>query len=138
MIRQTWLTVAMTVAITALVAFLVDQLWFLLTLTSIYVPAITAVTQKPPNFEPFAAVMAWVSVASLTVLLERVCPHKNAAVAPLIGALVYAVYNFTVKSLFQAYTWSAVMFDIAWGGFITWILFHVARYIRCQLEKCDE
>jgi uncharacterized membrane protein len=108
------------VVVTAAFAFVLDQLWFSFSLVSLYTPAITSVTGAPARFHTQAAALSWLTLATLVTYTRRMCPEISPAI---LGFLVYSLCNFTIKAMFPAYHWGAILGDIVWGTLMVAVVF---------------
>jgi uncharacterized membrane protein len=79
---------------------------------------------KAPYFRLTAAIPVYLALAYLVL---RVKTPKEAF---LTGLAVYAVYDFTVYTIFDRYPiWIAVA-DAIWGGVLFVVVYHLLKYLK--------
>jgi uncharacterized membrane protein len=111
-------TVIRLVAIAAVI-FVIDLFWLNL-IGGVYASAV----EKIQGGRPISVriIPALIVYGALAVLVDRAESVRDAA---LIGSATYAVYDFTVATIFKDYPiWIGVA-DTVWGG----VLFAASKYI---------
>lgn len=104
----------------AFIIFIIDLPW-LSAIGNSYSSAVQTIQGGyPMKTRPVAAVFVYLALSFL--LLQTTSP-KNAF---LTGAAVYAVYDFTLMTIFKEYPLWIAISDTVWGG----ILFFIAYWIR--------
>jgi uncharacterized membrane protein len=106
---------------------LVDAVWLLV--VGPQALAMTAAIQgSPVSFRILPAVVVYVALAYLVQLPSTMLQ------AALMGAAVYAVYDFTSLSILKKFSpWMAVA-DTMWGGVLFATVFAILRFLPASLR----
>jgi uncharacterized membrane protein len=91
---------------------------------------ISSVQKSPMKLDMTATVLAYVFIV---FGINYFIIHKRASVSDafLLGLIIYGIYEFTNKALFNKWTYTTVAIDTIWGG----ILFSVVTYLTYMLER---
>jgi uncharacterized membrane protein len=109
----------MTILVNAMLIALVDILWLTI-ISSTYQSAIRSIQGGAAvHMRPIFAIPVYLALGYLLDL----APNRQTAF--LIGMTVYAVYDFTVMTLFEKYPLYLALGDVLWGG----VLFFLAKTI---------
>ncbi len=73
---------------------------------------------------------AWPAVPVYLALGYLFTLAKSAQQAFAIGVCTYAVYDFTLMSIFKRYPLEFAVADSLWGGALMWIVFRLKEYMR--------
>lgn len=94
----------------AILIAVLDLPWLMLNMSSFNTIVRSVQGGTSPKFRPAAGVPVYLALAYLI-------GHANSLTdAFLIGAAVYAVYDFTVVFAFADYPISTAVADVVWGG----------------------
>lgn len=91
---------------------------------------IKSVQKSPMKLDMTATILAYVFIV---FGINYFIIQKRASVtdAFLLGLVIYGIYEFTNKALFNKWTYTTVAIDTVWGG----ILFSVVTYLTYMLER---
>jgi uncharacterized membrane protein len=106
-------------ALAAAVIFIVDFLW--LSVIGGYYGGVVRVIQGGRAFEP----RLWAGAVVYAALAYLLIQERAVGSAFRVGMATYAIYDFTVLSLFKDYPIGLAVADTLWGG----ALFATARVI---------
>ena len=102
---------------------LVDAVWLLL--VGPRALAMTAAIQgSPVAFRALPALVVYIALAYLVQL------PQTTTEAALLGAAVYAVYDFTSLSLLKKYSPAMAVADTMWGGVLFAITHSILKYFK--------
>ena len=101
---------------------LVDAVWlFFVGPTALAMTA--AIQGSPVAFKVLPALVVYVALAYLVQLPTSI------TTAALMGASVYAVYDFTSLSLLKKYSLGMAIADTMWGGVLFAVVHSALRYL---------
>ena len=114
----------------AVLIVLIDLIW----LSVIHKPYARAVADIQQG-EPMQTRMLYAVVVYLALgyLLTQVHDAKHAF---LLGASVYAVYDFTMLSLFKKYDVKLALADTLWGGILMGSAFYINKQMSLNKLVC--
>ena len=98
--------------VNSIILLTIDMIW-LNVISNSYQSAIQSIqNQSPAIIRPFYAIPVYIALA---YLLTRA---TNKSQAFLIGLCTYAVYDFTMLTLFNKYPVHIALLDTLWGGIL--------------------
>lgn len=127
LIRRCMSTTLISFGAAFVLLLLVDAVWLLV--VGPQALAMTAAIQgSPVSFRILPAVVVYVALAYLVQLPSTMLQ------AALMGAAVYAVYDFTSLSILKKFSpWMAVA-DTMWGGVLFATVFAILRFLPASLR----
>ena len=110
------------IAIIAIIMLVLDIAWITLFMGKMFTPMIEKIQGKPLVMRPLGAILAYVSMFALFYTFkDDLTPMK----AFLLGAGVFATYDFTSFALFSDWDLKNAIIDSTWGG----ILFLITKLV---------
>jgi uncharacterized membrane protein len=114
------------------IIFVVLDIIVLNALSLFFKKQILSVQGMPLQMNLLAALLCYISLI-LLLYIFIIVPNKSVGQAFLLGILVYAVYEFTNKTLFIRWNWTTTFVDTLWGGCLfalTTFFFHKVITIK--------
>ena len=108
----------------SLLILAIDTIWLLLTQSWVS-EMVRSIQVKPMVFRPWAAPVVYIALGFLLHYPRSIYE------AFLLGAAVYAVFDFTNYAILEKYQLAFAIADTLWGG----TLFMAAYYIKGKLGK---
>ena len=104
------------IIIVSIIFILLDVIYLTLS-RSISVPLIEKIQHSPIHLDIFSLIIVY--IFDIFVLYYFII-FKNLSLfeAFLLGLCVYGIYEFTNKSIFTKWSYSLVIIDSLWGGFL--------------------
>eukprot|EP00873_Tetraselmis_striata_P026926 jgi/Tetstr1/447190/TSEL_034627.t1 len=107
------------------VMLLLDFVWFAYSVPRVYSRAFSRATRSEWSFSASrgnvaAAALAYAVLVILATFAVAETLQNTALRGALLGALTYAVYNFTNLATFgtDVWGWTTALVDIPWGAFV--------------------
>ena len=108
----------------SLIILAIDTFWLSFIKTQ-YTNVITSIQGgSPPLFRPLYAIPVYIALGYLLMF------PKTKGQAFFLGLCTYAVYDFTVLTLFHNYPLKIALMDTLWGGILMFTAFWVVNHFK--------
>lgn len=88
---------------------------------------------KDPFYQGGGQLRLWAAVVVYVALAYLLLKTKSANEAFLTGAATYAVYDFTLMTVFSKFSLTTALADTLWGGILFYLSFMGVKFIQNQL-----
>ncbi len=88
---------------------------------------------KDPFYQGGGPPRLWAAVVVYLALAYLLFQAKSAKEAFMIGMTTYAVYDFTLLTLFNKFSITTALSDTLWGGILFYLSFMGVKYIQNEL-----
>jgi uncharacterized membrane protein len=114
----------LNVLILTLTLFMLDMLWFQVSLKTLYIPMFQSINGTAGYIHIPTAILSWVLIALLINTFAK--SYRDAF---LLGVLSYGIYNATNFATIKQWTVNTLIFDTLWGGTVCLGAYYVLHKI---------
>lgn len=88
---------------------------------------------KDPFYHGGGQLRLWAALVVYLALGYLLLQSKSAKEAFFTGMTVYAVYDFTLLTVFSKFSLTTALADTLWGGILFYLSYHGVRFIQSEL-----